>query len=125
MSATDSAKPRKGCGCLGLFIAVWLVVFIGLGVGFCGAIVNENTNSHEIEIVVEDKDIVGGRNASADFVITATVVSERPHRSEVFSIRGTAREVSDIYAGLREGERYTVTVNGDPDNYRVITGIVG
>lgn len=110
------------------FIAVWAVVFVSLGVKFVSGIVNENSNSHQIEIMVDKKEIVASRSDDStftEFVITATVYENGTSHGELLAIRGSARDVSNIYANLREGERYVVQVNGDPDKYRVITGIIG
>lgn len=122
------ARQRKGLprGCVvGLagFFVVFALVFGGLGYVFVSGIINENTNPHEITVVVQDKEIVTAHDRLPDFVITATVFDEDGgEHDELFVIRGSGAR--NIYAQLRVGEHYTLTVNGDPDKYRVITGIV-
>lgn len=114
---------------LGIFLAAFalafLVVFGTLAVNFVSNLVNENSHPDAIEIQVVDHQIVSRQKVSPDYVIIAWVVHDDGTRDkEVFGIYGDARTARDIYAALDPGMFYDVTVNGDPEKYRVITGIV-
>ena len=112
------------------FIVVFIVVFCTLLFNFGRAVVNQNSNKAQVEIVVVDTDTINScsRNStlcSPDFVVIADVVEENgsTHR-ETFGFRGSSRDQLQIYQEMDKGERFVVTTYGDEDMVRLIDDIV-
>jgi len=120
-------KPRKEIPGIVVTFAIAFclcVLFLMsfLGFKFAGDIKNQNSNPHTVVATIEDKAIITDRDSSfPSFVIFADVADDDTTEPEAMMI--IAKNEMPIYLSLKEGQTYKLNVNGDPDDFRVITGI--